>query len=334
MLRIKLPGGRATPAQLRTIGELSNRYGRGDGELSTRQTIQLHYLELALAAGGVRRARRRRADHRRRLRRRGPQHHRLPGRRRRRRRALRRDAARRRGGRVLLRQPGLLRPAAQAQDLDRRLLGPLQRARDQLHLARRRRARGRAGFAVLVGGGLSSVPRIARDLGVFIRQDEALEVLRALLDAWKEDLRYRVSRVKARLKFMVDDYGPEGIRAEVERRLGRTLPDYTLPPLDHEPPGTSASTRRARAGPRLRRRPGARRPRQRRPAARARRPRRGARRRRPRHAPAELRADERARGRGRRRRPRGSPRSASRSTSTSCAPARSRAPASRTATSR
>ena len=94
---------------------------------------------------------------------------------------------------------------------------------------------GEPGFAVLVGGGLSSVPRIARDLGVFVRVDEALPVLRALLDAWKEDLRYRVSRVKARLKFMVDDYGPEGMRAEVERRLGYALPDFELEPLDREP---------------------------------------------------------------------------------------------------
>src|SRR3954462_12539587 len=47
MLRIKLPAGRVSPVQLRTIGELSNRYGRGSGELSTRQTVQLHYLELA-----------------------------------------------------------------------------------------------------------------------------------------------------------------------------------------------------------------------------------------------------------------------------------------------
>jgi hypothetical protein len=83
---------------------------------------------------------------------------------------------------------------------------------------------------VLVGGGLSSVPRLARDLGVFIRVDEALPVLCALLDAWKEDLKYRVSRVKARIKFMVDDLGPEGMRAEVERRLGYALPDFELDP--------------------------------------------------------------------------------------------------------
>ena len=86
------------------------------------------------------------------------------------------------------------------------------------------------GFGVQVGGGLSSVPRIARDLGVFVPKYEAMDVMRALLDAWKEDLRYRVSRVKARMKFMVDDYGPEGIRAEVERRLEHRLQDYELPP--------------------------------------------------------------------------------------------------------
>src|SRR3954468_23100528 len=47
MLRIKLPAGRVTPEQLRAVGELSLRYGKGSGELSTRQTIQLHYLALA-----------------------------------------------------------------------------------------------------------------------------------------------------------------------------------------------------------------------------------------------------------------------------------------------
>jgi ferredoxin-nitrite reductase len=74
------------------------------------------------------------------------------------------------------------------------------------------------------------VPRIARDLGVFVPKEEAVEVLRALLDAWNDDLRYRVSRVKARMKFMVDDYGPDGVREEVERRLGRTLERFELPP--------------------------------------------------------------------------------------------------------
>jgi len=73
---------------------------------------------------------------------------------------------------------------------------------------------------VLVGGGLSSVPRIARELGVWVPKAEAVQVLAAILDEWREDLRYRVSRVKARLKFMIDDIGREGMRERVEVRLG------------------------------------------------------------------------------------------------------------------
>src|SRR5260370_3498719 len=46
MLRIKVPAGQLPAAHLRRIGEVSNRYGRGDGELSTRQNIQLHWLDL------------------------------------------------------------------------------------------------------------------------------------------------------------------------------------------------------------------------------------------------------------------------------------------------
>src|SRR3954453_9087960 len=34
MLRVKLPSGHLTPAKLRPIGEVSNLYGRRDGELS------------------------------------------------------------------------------------------------------------------------------------------------------------------------------------------------------------------------------------------------------------------------------------------------------------
>ena len=111
---------------------------------------------------------------------------------------------------------------------------------------------------MLVGGGLSSVPRIARELGVFVPKDEALDVLRALLDAWKEDLRYRVSRVKARIKFMVDDYGPEGMRAEVERRLGRELAGLQAPPAPAERADHLGVQPREPRGPRLDRRAGAR----------------------------------------------------------------------------
>src|SRR3954468_18431451 len=46
MLRVKIPGGITSPAQLRAIGEISNVHGRESGELSTRQNVQLHYIKL------------------------------------------------------------------------------------------------------------------------------------------------------------------------------------------------------------------------------------------------------------------------------------------------
>ena len=87
-----------------------------------------------------------------------------------------------------------------------------------------------------VGGGLSSVPRLARDLGVFVPKEEAVEVLAR--DHWtsgRTTCSYRVSRVKARLKFMVDDIGAEGMRERVEARLGRRLEDFALPPVTSQP---------------------------------------------------------------------------------------------------
>jgi sulfite reductase beta subunit-like hemoprotein len=46
MLRVKVPAGQLSPGKLRTVGEVSNRYGRGDGELSTNRTSRC-WLELA-----------------------------------------------------------------------------------------------------------------------------------------------------------------------------------------------------------------------------------------------------------------------------------------------
>src|SRR5919198_1695271 len=46
MLRVKIPGGILSPTQLRAIGEISKLHGRGEGELTTRQNVQLHYISL------------------------------------------------------------------------------------------------------------------------------------------------------------------------------------------------------------------------------------------------------------------------------------------------
>ncbi|WP_290623662.1 MULTISPECIES: nitrite/sulfite reductase [unclassified Archaeoglobus] len=44
-LRVKIPGGSLTTEQLRGIAELSDKYGRGYAEITTRQDIQLHWIE-------------------------------------------------------------------------------------------------------------------------------------------------------------------------------------------------------------------------------------------------------------------------------------------------
>ena len=235
MLRIKLPAGRTTPEQLRTIGELSTRFGRGEAELSTRQNVQLHFLELSslptvfaelervglTSLGGCGDAVR----------------------------AITGCPAAGVSHEELFDTTPLLEEAhafftghPDYSDLPRKHKISIAACADRCNAPEINCIslvgvihEGVEGYAVLVGGGLSSVPRIARDLGVFIRKEEAMPVLCALLDAWREDLRYRLSRVKSRMKFMVDDYGPEGVRAEVERRLGYALPSYTLATLDREP---------------------------------------------------------------------------------------------------
>jgi sulfite reductase beta subunit-like hemoprotein len=61
MQRIKLPGGRVTAEQLEALAEVTDRWGRGLAHVTTRQDVQLHYLEIeetvelhqALARAGV-----------------------------------------------------------------------------------------------------------------------------------------------------------------------------------------------------------------------------------------------------------------------------------------
>jgi ferredoxin-nitrite reductase len=46
MMRVKIPSGILSADGLRAIGEISESYGRDQGELTTRQNIQLHYITL------------------------------------------------------------------------------------------------------------------------------------------------------------------------------------------------------------------------------------------------------------------------------------------------
>src|ERR1700735_3675598 len=46
MMRVKIQSGILSAQGLRTIGEISELHGRNQGELTTRQNIQLHYITL------------------------------------------------------------------------------------------------------------------------------------------------------------------------------------------------------------------------------------------------------------------------------------------------
>src|SRR5699024_2869041 len=46
MLRIRIDGGKLTTEQLRTIAEISNEFARGSADLTDRQNVQLHWVEI------------------------------------------------------------------------------------------------------------------------------------------------------------------------------------------------------------------------------------------------------------------------------------------------
>ena len=82
MVRIKLPAGTITPEQLDLMGHLAETYSRGWGHITTRQNVQIHYVELTKVPEVMRAPRRSRPDHPRGLRRHRAQRDGLPPRRR------------------------------------------------------------------------------------------------------------------------------------------------------------------------------------------------------------------------------------------------------------
>jgi len=85
-----------------------------------------------------------------------------------------------------------------------------------------KRSDGRTGYGVTVGGGLSTEPHIAQDLGVFVEPEQALQVMESITRTYR-DHGYRKSRKHARLKYLVADWGVEKLRAAMEGILGYTL---------------------------------------------------------------------------------------------------------------
>ena len=229
MVRIKVAGGQLTPAQLHGVGRISQEWGENYGELTTRQGLQLHNVRLDELPEVLE--------------------------------AVRETGLTTVGGEgdtvrnitgcpvagILEGEAFDVRPVIEEvarffwgnpeySNLPRKHKYGISACPGQCDAPEIQDVAliavlkdGREGFAVKVGGGLSNIPRLGRDLGVFVPREDVVEVLRAITDTWQHDLRYRVSRAKARIKFMMDDYGPDGVRAKVEERLGRELERYEAP---------------------------------------------------------------------------------------------------------
>ncbi|HEX8972985.1 nitrite/sulfite reductase [Oryzihumus sp.] len=230
MLRVRVDGGALTTGQLRAIGEVSRDYARDSADITDRQNIQLHWVRVEdvpaiwerLEGVGL----------------------------------LTTEAC---GDcpRVVLGSPvagiskdELLDPTWAIEEIQRRYVGNpdfsnLPRkfksavtgmlTNDVVHeindisFVGVQHPRLGPGFDLWVGGGLSTNPRLAERLGVFVREEEVPDVWAAVTSIFR-DYGYRRLRHKARLKFLLADWGVEKFREVLEEEyLGRALPDGPAP---------------------------------------------------------------------------------------------------------
>jgi sulfite reductase (ferredoxin) len=91
------------------------------------------------------------------------------------------------------------------------------------------------GFDLWVGGGLSTNPRLAERLGVWVPLEEIPDVWEAVVSVYR-DYGYRRLRTRARLKFLLADWGTEKFREILEKEyLGRAMLDGPAPTLPEKP---------------------------------------------------------------------------------------------------
>jgi ferredoxin-nitrite reductase len=81
---------------------------------------------------------------------------------------------------------------------------------------------GTLGFNLRVGGGLSDGPRMASDVDVFVEPGDAVEITRGIAQVFGE-LGDRENRWTARMRYLVQELGPEGFREELEKRVSIPL---------------------------------------------------------------------------------------------------------------
>lgn len=220
MIRVKLPFGGVTPEQMEAFAEVAEKYAPlRKGHITTRQNIQFHHIPLLKAAEALFVLGRAGLSTREAC---GNTVRNVTG-----------DpwagiqegepfdptpyaaAFARRWLRNPLTQllPRKFKVAFTANDEDRAItgihdLGFIPRVRD-----------GVRGFTMVVGGGLSTMPRKAPVLYEFVPVDEYLKVSEAVLRIFNRADELRKNRAKARIKFLVDRVGIDEFRRMVEEEL-------------------------------------------------------------------------------------------------------------------
>ena len=229
MMRLRVTGGRLTTAQLRTIADIARNFGGGTADFTTRQNVQLRDLRLPdipgilgqLASVGIS------------TRQTGMDYVRnfigcpLTG----------IDSMELFDSTPLVEALAAAHLAAgkEFSNLPRKFNVSIAGCRDDCGDAQSqdlgfvpatRDLNGRrvAGFNVLVGGALGGTsPRLATPLDVFVVPEDVVPVFLALLRIYR-DYGPREVRTRARLKWLLAEWGEERLRAELERELGRALP--------------------------------------------------------------------------------------------------------------
>ncbi|SCG36549.1 sulfite reductase (ferredoxin) [Micromonospora echinaurantiaca] len=234
MLRVRVDGGQLDLAQLRTVAEISREFARDTADITDRQNIQFHWIRVEDMPEIWRR-----------LEAVGLQTTEACG-----------DCPR-----VVLGSPvagvaeaELLDPAPALDEIVRRYVGnpdfsnlprkfktsiswlvdtPYE-ANDVAFLGVEHPDHG-PGFDVWVGGGLSTNPMLAKRLGVWVPLAEVPDVWAGVVGIFR-DYGYRRLRNRARLKFLVADWGVERFREVLEKEyLGRALLDGPAPELPEKP---------------------------------------------------------------------------------------------------
>lgn len=234
MLRVRIDGGALTTEQLRTIADISTTFARDTADVTDRQNVQLHWIRVE----DVPEIWRRLEDV-----------------------GLSTTEACGDTPRVILGSPvagiaaeEIIDPTWAIDEIQRRHIGSPEFSNlprkfksaisglpDIVHESNDIAFVGVVhpehgpGLDLWVGGGLSTNPKLAVRLGAWVPLEEVPDVWAGVVGIFR-DYGYRRLRSRARLKFLVDDWGPQKFREVLETEyLGRALLDGPPVPQHVEP---------------------------------------------------------------------------------------------------